>query len=116
MLSFTQEDIIDERRLRELLDAVAHGRTDIEAAVAELRDLPYEDIGFAKVDHHRALRDWMPEVILGEGKTAGPDRRDRPKNPGRSRTGYWSRGSSRQQRASCSPRYRTPSITSWPAA
>jgi NCAIR mutase (PurE)-related protein len=34
-----------------------------------LRHLPYEDLGFAKVDHHRALRDWMPEVILGEGKT-----------------------------------------------
>lgn len=32
--------------------------------------MPYEDLGFAKVDHHRALRDWMPEVILGEGKTA----------------------------------------------
>ncbi len=31
--------------------------------------MPYEDLGFAKVDHHRALRDWMPEVILGEGKT-----------------------------------------------
>jgi NCAIR mutase (PurE)-related protein len=34
-----------------------------------LRHLPYEDIGFAKVDHHRGLRDWVPEVILGEGKT-----------------------------------------------
>jgi NCAIR mutase (PurE)-related protein len=55
--------------LRALLDAVASGQTDIDAAVDELRSLPYEDIGFAKVDHHRALRDWMPEVILGEGKT-----------------------------------------------
>ena len=33
-----------------------------------MRHLPYEDLGFAKVDHHRALRDWVPEVILGEGK------------------------------------------------
>lgn len=41
----------------------------MEAALGELRTLPYEDIGFAKVDHHRALRDWMPEVILGLGKT-----------------------------------------------
>jgi NCAIR mutase (PurE)-related protein len=56
--------------LREILDAVAEGRSPIDAAVQELRDLPYEDIGFAKVDHHRALRDWMPEVILGEGKTS----------------------------------------------
>lgn len=41
----------------------------MEAALGELRTLPYEDIGFAKVDHHRGLRDWMPEVILGLGKT-----------------------------------------------
>ncbi len=61
--------IIEEHRLRELLAAVAAGRTDVEAALGELRTLPYEDIGFAKVDHHRALRDWMPEVVLGQGKT-----------------------------------------------
>ena len=60
---------IEEHRLRELLAAVAEGRTDIDAAVGKLRDFPYGDIGFAKVDHHRSLRDWMPEVILGEGKT-----------------------------------------------
>jgi hypothetical protein len=62
--------VIEEHRLRELLAAVAEGRTGIEAALGELRQFPYEDIGFAKVDHHRSLRDWMPEVILGEGKTA----------------------------------------------
>ena len=60
---------MEEHRLRELLAAVADGRTEIEAAVEELRHLPYEDIGFAKVDHHRGLRDWMPEVVLGQGKT-----------------------------------------------
>src|SRR5512142_1100365 len=38
-------------------------------AVDRLRHLPFEDLGFAKVDHHRALRAGMPEVILGEGKT-----------------------------------------------
>jgi len=37
--------------------------------VAELRLLPYEDVGFAKIDHHRALRDALPEVVLGQGKT-----------------------------------------------
>ena len=41
----------------------------METAIGELRNLPYEDIGFALVDHHRALRDWMPEVVLGLGKT-----------------------------------------------
>ncbi len=55
--------------MRALLSAVADGRTDIESAVEELRHLPYEDIGFARVDHHRGLRDAVPEVILGQGKT-----------------------------------------------
>ncbi|TAK56045.1 MAG: nickel pincer cofactor biosynthesis protein LarB [Dehalococcoidia bacterium] len=60
---------MEEHRLRELLAAVADGRTGVDAAVGELRHLPYEDIGFALVDHHRALRDWVPEVILGQGKS-----------------------------------------------
>jgi NCAIR mutase (PurE)-related protein len=60
---------IEEHRLRDLLAAVSDGRLDIDAAVDELRHLPYEDLGFARVDHHRGLRDWVPEVILGEGKT-----------------------------------------------
>ena len=41
----------------------------METAVERLRDLPYEDLGFAKVDHHRALREGFPEVVLGMGKT-----------------------------------------------
>ncbi|MCG8450252.1 MAG: 1-(5-phosphoribosyl)-5-amino-4-imidazole-carboxylate carboxylase, partial [Pirellulales bacterium] len=60
---------MDEQRLRDLLDRVADGTMSIEAAVADLRLLPYEDIGFAKIDHHRALRDSLPEVVLAEGKT-----------------------------------------------
>lgn len=64
-----RETDIEEHRLRDLLNSVAEGRLPIDRAVDELRHLPYEDLGFAKVDHHRALRDWVPEVILGEGKT-----------------------------------------------
>ncbi len=60
---------IDQQKLRDLLSGVAAGTTSIEAAVDELRLLPYEDIGFAKIDHHRALRDCLPEVVLAEGKT-----------------------------------------------
>ena len=60
---------IEEQRLRHLLDDVAKGRVAVETALDDLRRLPYEDLGFARVDHHRGLRDWMPEVILGEGKT-----------------------------------------------
>lgn len=59
--------------IRELLDAVAAGRvaaTDAEQQLhAYLRDLPFEDLGFARVDHHRALRQGFPEVILGTGKS-----------------------------------------------
>ncbi|MBI2724034.1 MAG: nickel pincer cofactor biosynthesis protein LarB [Chloroflexi bacterium] len=62
---------MEERKVRELLVSVAAGSVPVEAALRELRHLPYEDIGFAKVDHHRGLRDWVPEVILGQGKTPG---------------------------------------------
>jgi pyridinium-3,5-biscarboxylic acid mononucleotide synthase len=55
--------------LRALLEAVANGSESVNAALAELRHLPYEDLGFAKIDHHRALRDALPEVVLGQGKT-----------------------------------------------
>ena len=56
-------------KLRLLLEAVANGGVDVEAALASLRHLPYEDLDFAKIDHHRELRDGLPEVILGLGKT-----------------------------------------------
>jgi NCAIR mutase (PurE)-related protein len=61
---------MDEARLRELLAAVAVGMVSEEEALRRLRTLPYEDLGFARLDHHRALREGIPEVILGEGKTA----------------------------------------------
>jgi len=56
--------------LRTLLEQVRAGATDVDAAIERMRHLPFEDLGFAKVDHHRALRHGMPEVILGQGKTA----------------------------------------------
>src|SRR5579864_5779232 len=55
--------------IRKLFEQVRNGKLTPDDAVARLRHLPFEDIGFAKVDHHRALRNGMPEVILGEGKT-----------------------------------------------
>ena len=60
---------IDEQRLRSLLTDVRDGRLGLDGALDRLRDLPYEDLGFARVDHHRSLRDGFPEVILGSGKT-----------------------------------------------
>ncbi len=61
---------MDEARLTELLLRVQSGGTQVNEAVTELRQLPFADLGFAVVDHHRALRQGVPEVILGEGKTA----------------------------------------------
>jgi NCAIR mutase (PurE)-related protein len=61
---------MEPKRVRELLESVKQGATSVEAALAELKDLPYADLGYAAVDHHRALRQGAPEVILGQGKTA----------------------------------------------
>ncbi len=60
---------MNEDQLRKLLDEVRAGAVDTDAALTKLRHLPFEDIGFAKVDHHRALRHGMPEVVFGLGKS-----------------------------------------------
>ncbi|MCG3137307.1 MAG: Pyridinium-3,5-biscarboxylic acid mononucleotide synthase [Phycisphaerae bacterium] len=56
--------------LRHLLEQVRTGSTGIDEALASLRHLPFEDLGFAKVDHHRQLRCGFPEVIYGAGKSS----------------------------------------------
>jgi NCAIR mutase (PurE)-related protein len=61
---------MDPTKLRELLDQVRGGQASVEDAVAQLRQLPFAELGYATVDHHRALRQGVPEVILGDGKTA----------------------------------------------
>jgi NCAIR mutase (PurE)-related protein len=60
---------MNEQTLRHLLDAVKTGRTTIDAAFHRLRSMPFEDLGFAKIDHHREIRCGFPEVIYCEGKT-----------------------------------------------
>jgi NCAIR mutase (PurE)-related protein len=60
---------MDRAQIESLLSEVRAGRTGVEDALERLRDLPYEDMGFAKLDHHRALRTGMPEVIFAAGKT-----------------------------------------------
>lgn len=57
-------------RLRKLLQEVARGKSSVEAAFRKIRSLPFESLGMAHVDHHRAIRQGVPEVILGEGKNA----------------------------------------------
>jgi NCAIR mutase (PurE)-related protein len=58
-----------EDRLRSLLSAVAEGRRTPSEAADELRDLPFSDLGFAKVDHHRELRQGAAEIVYARGKT-----------------------------------------------
>ena len=60
---------MNQKQLRELLEAVKDGTSSPDEALEQLEHMPFEDLGFAKVDHHRALRHGMPEVVLARGKT-----------------------------------------------
>ena len=59
---------MDNNKIKKILSSVKSGKIDVKAALEELKHLPYEDIGIAKVDHHRELRHGIPEVIFAEGK------------------------------------------------
>jgi pyridinium-3,5-biscarboxylic acid mononucleotide synthase len=61
---------MNRKKIEQLLEDVRDGRVNVHEAAERLRHLPFEDIGFAKVDHHRALRCGFPEVIYCPGKTA----------------------------------------------
>jgi len=61
---------MDPRLVRELLVRLRQGEVDVDVALEGLKSLPFRDLGFAAVDHHRALRQGVPEVIFGEPKTA----------------------------------------------
>jgi NCAIR mutase (PurE)-related protein len=61
---------LDTETLKTLLARFKDGELDEDAVLDALRNLPFEDIGFAKVDHHRSLRTGFPEVVYGRGKSA----------------------------------------------
>src|SRR5215469_608708 len=61
--------LMNESQLRSLFEDLRAGAVDIDSAIHRVRHMPFEDLGFAKVDHHRALRQGMPEVIFAKGKT-----------------------------------------------
>jgi len=61
---------MDPERLADLLEQVRRNQVSVADAMARLRHLPFEDLGFAKIDHHRALRQGFPEVVMGQGKDA----------------------------------------------
>jgi pyridinium-3,5-biscarboxylic acid mononucleotide synthase len=58
-----------KEELKRLLDKVKAGELDVENALAQLEDLPFKDLGFAKIDNHRELRTGYPEVVFCSGKT-----------------------------------------------
>ncbi len=58
-----------KNELRNILEAVKNRDLDVDAALTRLKSLPYEDLGFAKIDHHRAVRQGFPEVVFCQGKT-----------------------------------------------
>ena len=60
---------MDIEKLHQLLESLQQGQTSVEEALERLRQLPYEDLGYARLDLHRALRNAMPEVVLCGGKT-----------------------------------------------
>ena len=60
---------MDKDKLRSLLEQVRDGGVDVEQALDRLRHMPFETLGYATIDHHRAIRVGMPEVVFGKGKT-----------------------------------------------
>ena len=60
---------MEQKELKRLLEEVASGQTDIDSAMLKLKLQPFEDLGFAKIDHHRGIRQGAAEVIYGAGKT-----------------------------------------------
>ena len=62
--------VMTEEQLRQILSEIRSGALEEDKAVELLRNLPFQDLGFANVDHHRTLRQGFPEVIFGAGKTA----------------------------------------------
>lgn len=60
---------VNETSLRDLIKDIHEGRIEADAAYEKLKDLPFEDLGYAKIDHHRSIRRGYPESIFCEGKT-----------------------------------------------
>lgn len=60
---------MEQKEMRTLLEGIAQGTIGVDDALLKLKEAPFEDLGFAKLDHHRALRQGMAEVIYGAGKT-----------------------------------------------
>ena len=61
---------MEQTELKDILNKVSRGEMSAEDALVKIKRAPFEDLGFAKIDHHRAVRQGAAEVIYGAGKTA----------------------------------------------
>jgi NCAIR mutase (PurE)-related protein len=59
---------MDESKIKKILESVKSGKLSVDTAFERFKHLPYEDLSFAKVDHHRHIRQGIPEVVFAEGK------------------------------------------------
>ena len=57
-----------EKKIKEVIQEIQSGKLDTDHAIQALKDLPFEDLGYANIDHHREIRTGYPEVIYCEGK------------------------------------------------
>ncbi len=69
MIDLNQSGLMDKKNLKILLENVKNGEINVEQAMDNLKSMPYDDLEFAKIDTHRALRRGFPEVIFCQGKT-----------------------------------------------
>ena len=69
LLTIGKDSAVDANELKNLINDVASGKIKPDLAVRQLQNLPFADIGTARIDHHRALRQGLPEAIYGPGKT-----------------------------------------------
>ena len=61
--------MMTEPEIRKILTDVRAGKKSIDKAMEKLKHLPFENVGFARIDHHRSIRQGFPEVVFGRGKT-----------------------------------------------
>jgi len=74
MIEFARPESMNQSELLKILESVKAGRLAPDKAIERLKHLPFEDLGFAKVDHHRALRQGFAEVVLRKRQNASASR------------------------------------------
>ena len=105
--------VMNKDTLKALLESVQSGEVPIDEAIERLRRLPFEEMGFATIDHHRAIRCGFPEVILCSGKTVEQSRASSGMNEALDRSlTTTSAPAIRSQGASSAVRCRTPARSS----